>query len=107
MSHSIRLTIAVLGVLGGAGCTWRDPYLRNDVWKPTGSNPANLAAMIADPRDLAHGRGGGRVDTKADVLAVERIYEGRPQSLGGGGSVTRSAVGAGEGSGGPAPPPGG
>ena len=58
MSRSMTLSVAfTAGLLALAGCDSRDPYLRTDVWQPTGANAGNIAAMVADPHDLISGRG--------------------------------------------------
>lgn len=46
-------------VLLVAGCTpdLVDPYQRPGTWNPTGSNNANLSAMIVNPHDLVEGTG--------------------------------------------------
>jgi hypothetical protein len=89
-----------------AGCD-RDPYRRTDVWYPTGANAANLAAMVANPADLVHGHGVSSTDSKAQRLAVERIWSDSPRGLGsatggggGGGGGSGSGGGGGSGSGG-------
>lgn len=84
-------------LVGVAGCGQRDPYMRTDVWRPTGANAANIAAMVANPHDLIAGRGVARQDTKASELAVEHIWSGQSQSLSGGATAGSSS----------APPPGG
>lgn len=73
------LLLAVL--LGPAACASRDPFLRDDVWKPTGANAGNLAAMVANPHDLISGRGTMRSDTKATTAAIGNIWSGQPKSL--------------------------
>ena len=106
MNHSIRLAIVVLGLLGTVSCTWRDPYRRDDVWKPTGANAANLAATIAEPRDLTHGRGSSGADAKVGVLSMERVQSDRPKSLGDPTSSGLSGAGGAAGGGAPTAPPG-
>lgn len=96
------LLLAAVALL--AGCGSRDPYRRTDVWRPTGANAANLAAMVANPHDLIDGRGSDRQLTKAQELAVQRIWLDKPKSMGGGaggggGSGGSGAGGAGGGAG--------
>ena len=59
MSRSMTLRFAaVASLVVLAGCDSRMiPYLRTDVWQPTGANAGNIAAMVADPHDLISGRG--------------------------------------------------
>lgn len=114
MSRHITLGFGLLVcLLAIGGCGNRDPYRRTDVWKPTGANAANLAAMVANPQDLIRGHGVNRYDTKASELAVELVWTDRPKSLtggsggsGGGASPGSGAGGAGGGSGGAGGTPG-
>jgi uncharacterized membrane protein YgcG len=99
-----RLT-PLAGLLLLAACAERDPYLRDDVWKPTGSNAGNLAAMVANPNDLIVGRTSTLSDTKASAVAIQHIWDGNPQPLtygsgGGGGSSSSGSSGSGGGGGG-------
>ena len=94
---------ALLGFLALAGCIDRDPYMRTDVWRPTGANSANLAAMLANPRDLVRGHGSSQTDTKYSAITVDRVSSDKPRSLnpsspaggGGGGDGGGAAVGVG------------
>lgn len=100
--HSIRSVCVILVLAGLAGCADRDPYRRTDVWHPTGSNSANMAAMVADPHDLIRGRGVTASDSQPAVLAVDRISQGQPRSLipgSTGGAAAASGGGGGGGSG--------
>ncbi len=72
------LPIALLAL---AGCGSRDPYRRTDVWQPTGSNAANLAAMVANPNDLRQGRGVTRIGTIEPAAAVNRLWTDNPRPL--------------------------
>jgi len=69
----------LLGLL--AGCEDRDSYRRTDVWYPSGVNAGNIAAMVANPADLIHGRGVQRSDGKEAVTAVEHIWQDKPKPL--------------------------
>jgi hypothetical protein len=97
MAGYARLGLAVMGcLLVLSGCSNRDPYARNDVWYPTGVNATNLAAQVADPADLAGGRGDRRVSSAPQIKAVDRITNDTPKALpassttstGGGGNST-------------------
>lgn len=90
--------IAALALL--AGCANRDPYERLDVWRPTGANSANLAAMVANPHDLIRGHGTDRQLTKAQELAVDRVWQDQPKGLGGTAATSSSSGGGSGGSGG-------
>ncbi len=97
--------LPLAGLLLLAACAERDPFRRDDVWKPTGANAGNLAAMVANPDDLIVGRTSTRGDTKASTIAIQHIWDGNPQPLtsgsgGGGGSSSSGSSGSGGGSGG-------
>jgi uncharacterized membrane protein YgcG len=88
------------GVLGLAGCQDLDPYTRSGTWQPTGANQGNLAAMVANPYDLIHGRGSPTTDGKEPTLAINRISTDTPKPLldPGGGSSSGGSGGGGSGS---------
>ncbi len=50
-----RQWIWILVLVFLAGCDATDPYLRDGVWRPNGSNEANLRAMVMSPSDLVRG----------------------------------------------------
>jgi len=92
MSRQITLGFGLIAcLLAIGGCADRDPYLRTDVWKPTGANAANIAAMAANPQDLIHGRGVTQFDTRAPELAVEHVWTDQPKQLLGGSSASSSS----------------
>jgi uncharacterized membrane protein YgcG len=98
----VAATLATL--LSLPACENRDPYERHDVWTPTGSNMANIAAQVANPYDLIRGRGETTTDTKASELAVEHIITDQPKTIStggsGGSSGSSGSSGGGGGSGG-------
>jgi hypothetical protein len=101
MSKKIRILGVICAVAALGGCMERDPYRRTDVWRPTGANSANLAAMVADPNDLIRGRGTTRAGSGPSVIAVERVSIDRPKPLlGTSGGAPGAASGAGGGQGG-------
>jgi hypothetical protein len=90
----------LLVLLALDGCD-RDPYRRTDVWQPTGSNAANIAAMAADQSDLIRGRGVTQSGTKGSTTAIERLWNDNPRPLGSpSGSGTSGSSGASGGGGG-------
>jgi type IV pilus biogenesis protein CpaD/CtpE len=100
MSRILSGRILLLtGVLFLPACGNRDPYLRDDVWKPTGANAGNLAAMVANPNDLIVGRHSVVNDTKASAIAVQHSWDGQSAGLssgssgGGGGQSGGASVG--------------
>lgn len=73
------------------GCSaLQDPYERPGTWASEGVNDANLRAMIADPNDLALGRGTERALAVEAVPPVARLLSGHRPSL-----PTESASGIG------------
>jgi type IV pilus biogenesis protein CpaD/CtpE len=81
-----------------AGCDSRDPYRRTDVWQPTGSNAANIAAMLANPHDVISGRGDSRENAAEPALAVTHVWLDQPKPLAGG-AAGGGASGGGSGGG--------
>lgn len=109
MTGTFRFALVSAICLGTlAGCSNRDPYKRDDVWYPTGSNAANLAIQVADPADLAGGRGNPKQASTAQVKSVNRVFEDTPKALTGvtGGAGATPVNGAGDAQP-PATPPGG
>lgn len=105
MSRSMTLSVAfTAGLLALAGCDSRDPYLRTDVWQPTGANAGNIAAMVADPHDLISGRGTDVQNAGEPALAVSHVWLDTPKPLlgssGAAGASSQSGSGSGGGSGG-------
>jgi hypothetical protein len=97
------IRVALLtAVLVLAACQDMDPYSRTDTWQPSGSNAGNVAAMVANPYDLIHGRGVDRIDSKNSTQAIGHVWTDTPKALldAGGGSSGGGSGGGGGGSGG-------
>jgi type IV pilus biogenesis protein CpaD/CtpE len=77
-----------------AGCANSDPYRRTDVWAPTGSNAGNIAAMVADPNDLIHGRSDNTGDAQQGAAAIDRVRQDRTKPLPGSSGAAPSASSA-------------
>ena len=93
MRHAIPYrSLVLLSLLACAGCEQRDPYMRTDVWRPTGANAGNIAAMVADPRDLIRGRDTAGQDSRAATLAVGQIWANQPTPLLQGASSSPSSM---------------
>jgi len=75
-----RISLALL-VVSVAGCASSDPYRRTDVWSPTGSNAGNIAAMVAEPNDLLHGRSDNTGDSQQAAAAIDRVRQDRTKPL--------------------------
>jgi len=104
MRSRIIIRVALFAaVLVVAACQQMDPYTRSDMWQPTGANAGNIAAMVANPYDLIHGRGVDKVDSKASNIAVNHIWSDTPKVLldpgGGSGSGSGGSSGGSGGSG--------
>jgi type IV pilus biogenesis protein CpaD/CtpE len=84
MAHRMTLHVAVIASLAAlAGCDSRDPYLRTDVWQPSGANAGNIAAMVANPQDLISGHGVAEQHSNASALAVGHVWTDQPKPLAG------------------------
>lgn len=70
-----------LALLSAAGCDATDPFLRQGVWNPRGSNAANLATMVEDPMDLVHGRRDDRASGLLAAAAIARLRHDEAKSL--------------------------
>ncbi len=95
MTRPLLLGPTLLALLSGlAGCGNLDPYQKPYAWHPTGANQANIAAMVANPRDLQRGRGATLTDAAPAVLAIERVRADQPKALTDGGSGGATGGGA-------------
>jgi len=109
MSGMTRLLAGLCAITALGGCMDRDPYRRTDVWRPTGANAANIAAMAADPKDMIRGHGTNRVGSNPTIIAIDRVQTDNHKRLpnpgggsGGTGGGTGTGAGAGAGAGTPA-----
>ena len=62
-------------------CQSTDPYVRPGQWRPLGANSDNLAAMVANPRDLLAGHGQTISDGQLAADAVTRLRDGTVRPL--------------------------
>ena len=74
-----RYIVALL--LGLGGCVDADPMNQAGLWRPTGANALNIAAMSARPQDLIKGRGDAGSSGLMSAAAVSRLQQGRPKPL--------------------------
>lgn len=76
------LSSALSFLLATAGCsTVQNPMMREGTWHPTGANAANLAAMVANPHDLAEGQAAtGTIGPEA-ALPVARLRADKVKPL--------------------------
>lgn len=81
-----------------AGCSKIDPYEREGVWRPSGANAANLAVMVANPADLAVGRGDPNPGIRTATTPVERMWRGPTTRENAGPAAPGGGAGAGGGS---------
>ncbi len=68
-------------ILLASGCAATDPYKREGVWHPNGSNDSNLRAMVAIPSDLVRGVGDGRGNSQQAEAAIERLRQDKVKAL--------------------------
>lgn len=104
MSSAPRRRLLPLLALAALGaCSQLDPYTREGIWKPSGVNDTNLAAMVADPTELWYGRQATQGTLRTATRAVDRLWVGTPgagnQSRPGQGGAG-AGMGGGPGSGG-------
>ena len=72
---------ALLLLLAVAGCDQVDPYSRPGVWRPHGSNDANLRAMVVVPSDLVLATPTARADGGLAAAALTRLRRDRVRPL--------------------------
>lgn len=108
-ARTILRCALLAAVLSVAACQEMEPYARTDMWQPTGANAGNIAAMVANPYDLLHGRGSDRTDSNEPVLAIHRVNTDHTKALLDPGGLSSSSSGSsgGGGSGGGGPGGGG
>ena len=58
-----------------------DPFQREGTWQPEGLNDMNLAAMVADPRQLQQGVGDDRSPGVLSAAAVHRLLTDQVKPL--------------------------
>lgn len=83
---------------GLTACNRDDTYSRPYTWHPIHANAANLAAEVADPRDLVIGRGGGGTPA-ATILPGAAASGGAPRGLDAAAASFGAELGAAMGSG--------
>lgn len=64
-----------------AGCSTVDPYLRPGMWQPDGVNAGNIAAMVADPRDMIRAQHPPAAAWKTGAAAVDRLWQDKAKPL--------------------------
>jgi hypothetical protein len=78
----MRTLLLLLAVLFAAqGCEQIDPYLREGNWRPNGSNPRNLRAMILVPAELVAAAPSGHAEGVLAAAAVDRLRQDRVRPL--------------------------
>ena len=95
-----RAFAATAMLLALAGCGETDPYLRTDVWRPTGANAQNIVAQLANPLDMVRGHGAVRVDAHSPTTAVEQLWGGRAAKSPEGGAAAGTTTSGGPAAGG-------
>jgi type IV pilus biogenesis protein CpaD/CtpE len=69
-----RITVAIGLFAILQGCAATDPLLNESDWQPTGANEMNIAAQVANPADLIHGRqAAGGSDGDLAAAAILRL----------------------------------
>lgn len=62
-------------------CAANDPFRRDGAWRPGGSNEANLAAMMVDPRERVGGTAPARAEGLRAAAAIDRLRTDRVRPL--------------------------
>ena len=86
------LPLAIVALAGLAGCAMTDPYQRQGVWRPQGSNEMNFELQVARAADLVQGRGSDETDADMVALAIDRMKRDKLKPLP---SASISTVGGG------------
>jgi hypothetical protein len=73
---ALALTLALAGCAGT-----QDPFQRQGTWQPTHINDANIAAMVADKRQLTEGVGDDASPAQLSAQAVTRLFKDRVKPL--------------------------
>ena len=73
--------LVLLAPAAVGGCATLDPYERPGQWQPVGANSRNLAAMVANPRDLIRGHGETRTSGVQATSPVTALLAGKPAPL--------------------------
>lgn len=112
MKRLQSLTLVAIAALALIGCEQvnRDPFEQKLTWSPTGSNEANLRAMLSNPNDMVVGRGERGSNAILANAAVVRVLTDKVKALpkvstgssagasdsggGGGGGGTTTGLGA-------------
>ncbi len=82
MKALFRLTGACALAALIQGCAATDPLLNQNDWNPIGANAQNIAAQVANPEDLTHGRASSSgSDGEMASNAVLRLRTGHVKPL--------------------------
>jgi hypothetical protein len=77
----LRRWLHFIALLALAACDVTDPYLRDGVWRPDGTNDANLRAMVASPSDLVRGVSSAGGDGQQAAAAIDRYRNDKMRLL--------------------------
>lgn len=81
MSGGGRALAGLLVLALCSGCAMTDPYERDGLWQPDGAVQGNIAAMVADPRDLIRGQGPASDAEYGGGSAVGNLWSGHSKPL--------------------------
>jgi hypothetical protein len=73
--------VAAISLLGLTGCNQIDPLKRPYMWHASNVNEQNIAAMAANPADLAYGRSSPQRRVSVESDGVTRLWTGKPLPL--------------------------
>ena len=82
MRRVVVPAVAALLLAALQGCAATDPLLDQTNWRPVGVNEMNIAAQVANPADLVHGREAAKgADGELASQAVLRLRTGHVKPL--------------------------
>ncbi|MDN3568406.1 hypothetical protein QWZ14_28840 [Paeniroseomonas aquatica] len=81
MPPVLRPLLLLASLAAIPACASLDPFHRDSAWRPGGSNEANLAAMMAEPRERVDGTAPARAGGQPAAAAIDRLRTDRVRPL--------------------------
>ena len=81
-ARQLSVVLGVSTLLSLTACQSTDPLTRqNGDWRPAGVNQDNLAAEVADPRDLTAGVANDGEDADQAAMAIDRLKTDKVKTI--------------------------
>jgi type IV pilus biogenesis protein CpaD/CtpE len=77
----LTFAAAAAALLALSGCNSIDPLKRPYMWKESGANQQNIAAMAANPADLYRGRDTPKRKVSVESDSIEHFWNGKPTPM--------------------------